>query len=129
MSAAPTTPSPSQTEPDEPMNHVLSAVPGLRGLLLLDAHGEVYATSGPNAELLAKLASFAVGLIDLSGRLTQEAGCGESDYALFQAPEGAVVIHRVGPDHLLLALADAEACAGTLAHDLGWCVEQIEGLV
>jgi predicted regulator of Ras-like GTPase activity (Roadblock/LC7/MglB family) len=108
-----------------PLQRVLSATPHVRGLLVMSGMGEVRAVAGGQAEVMGKLASFAVGLMDLGARMGEESGCGELEVVMMRCAQGHMVIHHVGEDHLLFAFTDGEAPLGLLAHDLGWCAARL----
>jgi predicted regulator of Ras-like GTPase activity (Roadblock/LC7/MglB family) len=106
---------------------VLSSTPAIEGLILLDLQGAVLAKEGENEEVLSKLAPFGVGILDLVDRLATDAGRGELEYNMMKAEEGFVMLHQVGMEHMLFALADPDATLGVLLHDVEWCVERIAG--
>lgn len=93
--------------------------------MLTTIHGEVRGVTGAQASAIGQLASFIIGAHDLTTRLAEEGGCGELDYVLIHAAAGRVLIHRVGQEHLLLALTAAETALGVLVHDLSWCARRL----
>lgn len=122
-----TTSAPEDGPVERAFRSVLASTPAIEGLILLDLQGAVLAKEGENEEVLGKLAPFGVGILDLVDRLATDAGRGELEYNLMKAEEGYVMLHQVGPEHMLFALADPDATLGVLLHDVEWCVERVAG--
>lgn len=124
------TPNRPQDDPiEQSFRSVLSTTPAIEGLILLDLQGAVLAREGENEEVLGKLAPFGVGILDLVDRMATDAGRGELEYNLMKAEEGYVMLHQVGSDHMLFALADPDATLGVLLHDVSWCVDRVADLL
>ncbi len=107
------------------IEQTLSAMPHLRGVMLTTTRGEVLSSQGSEIAMLEQLASFVVGLSELSSRLIIESGSGEMESVFLTASQGCVCIQQVGADHLLFALCDESASPGLIAHELAWCAQHL----
>lgn len=107
------------------LQRVLGTTPHVRGLLVMSGMGEVRAVAGGQTDVMSKLASFAVGVMDLGARMGEESGCGALEVMMMRCAGGHMVIHHVGEDNLLFAFTDAEAPLGLLMHDLSWCAARL----
>lgn len=123
MSASPTTStrSPAASVLEESLNRT----PDIEGMILLQAKGDVLAVAGAHTDKLRQLASFAVGIFELSTRLATESGRGDVDFHLMRTDAGHMAIHRVDADRFLFSLAAEDAPLGLVTHDLGWCAERL----
>ncbi|QDG53935.1 roadblock/LC7 domain-containing protein [Persicimonas caeni] len=123
MSASPRATTRSPASPI--LEEALHRTPDIEGMVLLQAKGEVLAVAGAHTDKRRQLASFAVGVFELSTRLATESGRGDVEFHLMRTDDGHMAIHQVGEDRFLFSLAAAEAPLGLVTHDLGWCADRL----
>ena len=122
--------------PERPTEPNLSELPALGRLVgdspdfdaavVVSRQGSVVGHAGEPAELLLRLAPFAVGVLELAERAADEAGHGEMGVMFIESADGHIGLHAVGWDHVVFALARPEAPLGLLRHDLRVTAEQLE---
>ena len=110
---------------DDALQVLAQATPSIHGAVLMRRDGNVARVIGEPETGLRALASFALGGFEIFERMSEEGGRGQLEFALLRAKEGHLAVHRVGSDHLLFALATADAALGTMVHDLGWCARRL----
>lgn len=107
------------------LEEALRKTPQVEGLVLLEPDGRIIEAVGPQEEKLKQIASFAIGVLDLSIRLANESGRGAVHSHLIRTEGGHLAIHRVDEGRLLFTLASEDAPMGLIAHDLNWCAKRI----
>ena len=100
------------------LRRLVVASEGVRAAAVIGLDGRVRASAGDDILALRSAISFAVGLVDLGQRLSQEMSVGMLQTQILTAESGSFVLHHIDDDSLAVVFVAGTTPVGAVVHDL-----------